>query len=216
MAKVKRCKAVNCTEFTYARGFCPKHYARWRRYSRFTPRPVIKAGICLTDNCANKSVGKGLCWKHYRRALRGYYKRAAYACLIFHALPHWLLYLQDHPMPELTFDDLEKPKKVRRIPTPPHPNAKPCSILGCDDYMGCRGVCNKHYQYMQYHGILPPKAVKPANCTAVGCHGKRYAKNLCRMHYARLYRHGTVDLAEQRTATIVHFGPEAMLNQVTV
>jgi hypothetical protein len=89
MAKVKHCKAVNCTELTYLRSNCHKHYGKWRRSGKFIPRPVIKAGTCLADGCDNKSVGKGLCLKHYRRALRNDYKRAMWLCLILHALPYW-------------------------------------------------------------------------------------------------------------------------------
>ncbi len=160
----------------------------------FMPQFITKANECSDDGCANKKVGKGLCWKHYRRQLRSYYKRATYACLIFHSFPYWLAYLQDHPIPELNFDDLEKPKKPRRIPVPPYPNAKPCSIPGCDDYARCRGICNRHYQYMQYHGTLPPKAVKPADCAVDGCQGKRRTKGLCEKHYTRFKRYGTTDI----------------------
>jgi hypothetical protein len=212
MVKLTFCSARNCRDFAYARNLCHKHYAQRYRGDTFIPR--INGGACLADNCANKSIGKGLCWKHYRRQLRRDHKRATYACLIFHALPHWLLYLQDHPMPKLNFDDLEKPKKVRRIPKPPHPNAKPCSIPGCDDYARCRGICNKHYQYMQYHGTLPPKIVKPVDCAVDGCPSKRYAKNLCPKHYARLYRHGTVELVENPEAARIHFAPKAMAHAV--
>src|SRR5947208_10088929 len=89
MAKVKHCKAVNCTKLNYLRGYCHKHYTKWRRSNRFTPRPIIKAGTCLADGCTTQSVGKGLCWKHYRRALRSHYKRATWLCLILHAFPYW-------------------------------------------------------------------------------------------------------------------------------
>lgn len=115
---------------------------------------------------------------------------------------------------KVTFDELDKPKKPCRVPKPPkNPNAKHCSVPACEDYALCRGVCHRHYESMRLHGTLPPKIVKPVDCAVASCHGKCYAKNLCRTHYARLYRHGTVDLAEHRTAVLVHFGPQAMLKK---
>jgi hypothetical protein len=149
MARIKRCNTVDCAELSYARGLCHTHYSKWRRSGTFMPKPVVKACTCLADGCTAHSVGKGPCWKHYRRALRSDYRRATYACLVFHSLPHWLLYLQDRPMPKLTFDDLEKPKKPRRVLKPPkNPNAKRCSVAECENYALCRGVCHRHYEYM--------------------------------------------------------------------
>lgn len=207
MVELTFCSAKNCKDFAGVRNLCSMHYMQLYRSPGFMPRFVIKSNECLNDGCANKIVAKGLCWKHYARQLRSVYKRATYACLIFHALPHWLLYLQDHPMPKLSFDDLEKPKKVRRIPKPPHPNAKPCSVPGCDDYMRCRGICNKHYQYMQYHGLpLPSKPVKPVDCAVDGCQDKRGSKGFCLKHYTRFKRYGTTDLAkvDRRSAKEQH------------
>jgi hypothetical protein len=158
MVNIKFCQAANCKDFASTRDLCPKHYMQFRRYGDLMPHPVIKTKICLADGCITKKiVAKGLCWKHCRRELRSYYIRATYACLIFNSFPYWLLYLQDHPMPELNFDDLEKPKKVRRIPKPPHPNAKPCSIPGCaaDCCQGKRqtkGFCLKHYTRFKRYG----------------------------------------------------------------
>ena len=193
MVKITFCSAKDCKEFAWCHNLCFKHYTQLWWHDGFTPSYVTKIGKCSYEDCPNRIVAKRLCWKHYRRQLRSDYKRATYACLIFHSFPYWLDYLQDHPMPELNFDDLEKPKKVRRIPTPPYPNAKPCSIPGCDDYARRRGICNRHYQYMQYHGTLPPKPVKPADCSIDGCNKARRAKGLCDKHYSRLKRHGTTD-----------------------
>ncbi len=67
-----------------------------------------------------------------------------------------------------------------------------CITPDCKNVASARGLCHKHYEYMRYNGILPPKDVKPPHCIAEGCTGKRSCRNLCKKHYMRLWRHGHV------------------------
>jgi len=113
-------------------------------------------------------------------------------------MPYWLLYLQDHPMPEVNFDDLEKPRKRRckAVARPISPNAKRCSLDGCDNPMNARGLCGRHYRVAERDGTLPPLAVKLTICAVEGCPRTPRTKGYCQMHYARFWKHGTTELIE--------------------
>ena len=192
MVELTFCRTMNCKDFALARGYCHKHYMQQYRSPIFIPRYIIEAKECLHDGCANKIVAKGLCWKHYQKQRRGNFRRVAMEYLISNMPTLLLLYLQNHPMFRLS--EPKKPKKVRRIPKPPYPGAKPCGIDGCDGYAVCRGICRRHYEHMRYHGLPLPQVVKPTQCTVEGCQGKRESRGLCQKHYTRLKRHGTTDL----------------------
>src|SRR5258708_6720725 len=132
MVELTFCSAKGCKDFAWCRDLCFKHFMQLKRSDGFTSRFILKANECSRDGCTNEKAGKGLCWKHYRRQLRSYHRRAAIACLIFHALPYWLLYLKSNPWPDETYDDLDKPQKRRRkaVARPISPNAKRCSFDG--------------------------------------------------------------------------------------
>ena len=70
------CSVDGCLNAARARGWCTKHYARWRHHGstdalmheRGTPLPP-----CLIDGCELPGTGQGgfgWCYKHYRRYRR--------------------------------------------------------------------------------------------------------------------------------------------------
>ena len=64
------CSVEGCAEKVLARGWCSKHYYRWRRNGH--PEVVagdLKPSKCSVDGCEGKPRAKGLCSKHYVRWL---------------------------------------------------------------------------------------------------------------------------------------------------
>lgn len=62
----KQCSINGCENTTLARGWCNKHYLRWKTHGDPEyERPGRK--LCLIDDCENYRYGHGYCSKHYRR-----------------------------------------------------------------------------------------------------------------------------------------------------
>lgn len=61
------CSIPDCDRRHYARGWCAKHYSKWRRSG--TPEPTVwaKDGQCSIDGCGGAPDARGLCSTHYNR-----------------------------------------------------------------------------------------------------------------------------------------------------
>ena len=59
------CKVRGCKETKHkARGYCNKHYTRWRRYGDVTVcKKTPKQGTCKI--CSKRRYARGLCWGHW-------------------------------------------------------------------------------------------------------------------------------------------------------
>lgn len=66
------CSVDGCETRAVARGYCTKHWDRWRKHG--DPSVVLKSGpparTCSEPGCSGKHVGQGLCAKHYSRLKR--------------------------------------------------------------------------------------------------------------------------------------------------
>ena len=62
---MKHCSINGCSNKARSRGWCDKHYTRFRRYG--DPECVYIKTLCKIPRCNNKHVAKGLCHKHYQR-----------------------------------------------------------------------------------------------------------------------------------------------------
>lgn len=72
---MRNCTVAACAEPHYAKGFCHKHWSRWRRhgdpliaYKRTAPLPPQKQ--CTVKNCDKPALAKGLCSLHWQRNKR--------------------------------------------------------------------------------------------------------------------------------------------------
>lgn len=63
----RSCSVEGCLEPHDARGYCKRHYDRWR-YSGSPLKPAKRA--CLAEGCEQLAYGKGYCPKHYARVRR--------------------------------------------------------------------------------------------------------------------------------------------------
>jgi G:T-mismatch repair DNA endonuclease (very short patch repair protein) len=63
---VRHCSVENCPNIYRGRGFCSKHYQKWRRHG--DPLYVASAEKhCSVENCPDRYYGKGFCANHYRK-----------------------------------------------------------------------------------------------------------------------------------------------------
>lgn len=63
---MKQCKVTDCSEPLRARGWCMKHYKRWKRSgSTETIRPINTG--CGVVGCERRSQRRGLCSLHHYR-----------------------------------------------------------------------------------------------------------------------------------------------------
>lgn len=58
------CTIDGCDGKHYARGWCSKHYNRWRLYGRLG---LLEERICAVDGCDQKHEALGWCRLHYKR-----------------------------------------------------------------------------------------------------------------------------------------------------
>lgn len=68
------CSVRGCSSLASSRGWCPKHYARWK--STGDPLLTKKVGrrpqpgvLCAAPGCGGFAKSRGLCPKHYQRLL---------------------------------------------------------------------------------------------------------------------------------------------------
>jgi hypothetical protein len=63
MANKGTCKADGCQGDVRAKGYCPRHYARWRKGKM--PKPRYKS--CHAENCHKPQARRGLCAEHFAK-----------------------------------------------------------------------------------------------------------------------------------------------------
>lgn len=61
----KLCSIDGCYKKNLARGWCQKHYQRWKRHG--DPTLLIIRSTCSFEGCENKHHAKGFCETHYTR-----------------------------------------------------------------------------------------------------------------------------------------------------
>lgn len=63
------CSVDRCSRKSEAKGYCSKHYKRWRNHGH-TDSLRPRDRVCMIDGCSNKHDSKGYCKKHYKRIQR--------------------------------------------------------------------------------------------------------------------------------------------------
>ena len=61
MANKGTCKAENCDKDVRAKGYCERHYRKWRKGLMGKPRHRT----CLEKGCAKPRARRGLCLDHF-------------------------------------------------------------------------------------------------------------------------------------------------------
>ncbi|WP_328545475.1 HNH endonuclease [Streptomyces europaeiscabiei] len=67
------CQIDDCEAAARKRGWCPKHYQRWRQHGdpSIVLSPAKAAGSCAVHACERPLYAKGMCHFHRRRLLSG-------------------------------------------------------------------------------------------------------------------------------------------------
>lgn len=60
------CSVPGCTDAAKSRGWCNRHYCRWRYYGDPEGSRQVTEG-CSVDGCASPHLAHGMCRKHYER-----------------------------------------------------------------------------------------------------------------------------------------------------
>jgi hypothetical protein len=70
---------------------------------------------------------------------------------------------------------------------------KVCSVHGCTNEHGAKGMCPMHYQRMKKHGTTDKHEKQIRVCSVEGCGGKPRMHGMCIKHYQRWAHHGSTD-----------------------
>lgn len=62
------CSVKDCSNKSRKRGWCDKHYQRWRNHGDAEKTLIRK--VCSVENCLDKHFGLGYCLTHYGRVKR--------------------------------------------------------------------------------------------------------------------------------------------------
>lgn len=65
-----KCSAKLCSNESVSKGFCDKHYRRFKKYGNEEYVTIHQKKQCSAESCNRNSVSKGFCDKHYRRYLK--------------------------------------------------------------------------------------------------------------------------------------------------
>lgn len=65
--EVKCCKVPGCTDGYYAKGYCQKHYRKWKNYGDALHESTVKDKGCLTEGCTGLHYAKGYCYNCYMK-----------------------------------------------------------------------------------------------------------------------------------------------------
>lgn len=66
----RECSMDGCEDDASARGWCPRHYQRWRKHGDVHYEPAIPGQPCSVSGCFSVVKGRGLCETHYMRLWR--------------------------------------------------------------------------------------------------------------------------------------------------
>ena len=61
------CKDAECNSNAISKGYCDKHYRRFKKYGNAKTVHKHVNKTCIDDECNNNAISKGYCDKHYRR-----------------------------------------------------------------------------------------------------------------------------------------------------
>lgn len=61
------CSVDGCDTRRYCRGYCIKHYRRWKTHGDPTHEQPKMPTVCTVDDCHERTIARGWCSRHYKR-----------------------------------------------------------------------------------------------------------------------------------------------------
>lgn len=179
------CSIANCVSNASVRGWCTKHYSRWRshgdpEYQRPRPEPVK----CSVEDCDKNAVTRGWCTLHYGRwrATGDVFKGRTR--------------INDGPcnIEGCTTPAAKRGVCNRHYRAEQRKNWGPCSVEGCETKQHATGLCLKHYHRQRSWGTTDDRPKEPPkSCAVEGCDKPVKSRGWCGMHVRRWYKWGTTD-----------------------
>lgn len=162
------CTVDGCDRETTAKGYCPAHYSRWKRYGEPGEARIRSNGdrsfqikyagqSCSAEGCIRPAKIKALCTPHYAR-------------------------LRKHG--DIGTEPI-------RFKPPDHTHGPVCSVDGCERPEATGGMCGTHYARYRIHGtagapeIATRKYADDAKCSVACCDRKPKSGGLCDAHRQR-------------------------------
>ncbi len=133
---MKICGIEDCNNKHMAKGYCCKHYSKYRQYGdplKVVMRPKYH---CKVDDCPNKHHSKGYCVIHYHKMIRSNNPPCKIEDCDQPRVGRG--YCQKHYK---RFNKYGDPLKTLKNQNPP----KLCTIEGCNNPHDAKGMCNSHY-----------------------------------------------------------------------
>ena len=116
------CKVEGCNDPFNAKGFCRKHYEKFKRYGDpLYKRETQKGQSCTVPGCGNGIICKGLCAIHYGRWRRN-----------------------GDPLKTALDRDQDTGRFFSKSDT--------CKAAGCNGHRFAKGYCQNHYYHFWKHG----------------------------------------------------------------
>ena len=196
------CSIDDCIVLAVTRGWCQKHYARWRTHDDplITSRLVgvadevaalIATGKMESQTCVARIVGVA------RERVRQIVNRRG---LDFKRRSKPL----EWPCPRCGAKVVSNTMKIGKTKITPFcrrcssagdkPNIRKnrrCSVMNCPRLRAARGYCQTHYSRLRKFGdVLARSPVETRfgrqGCLAIACDGRHHARGYCRAHYDQL------------------------------
>jgi hypothetical protein len=151
------CKIDSCDEPARARGWCRKHWERWRKHGEPLggggPSRQRLPSQCVIPDCDRPAAARGWCgshyqrWYHYGDPLAGgaSRERLPEQCLIPGCTrpPNARGWCKTHWLRWKRYGDPLADRTRKR---------QQCSIENCDKFVEGHGFCRKHYERWRAHG----------------------------------------------------------------
>ncbi|MFG3660250.1 HNH endonuclease [Streptomyces sp. NPDC047706] len=184
------CSIEGCDDRLIARGWCSKHYQRWKTHGTPNAPGKTRRG-CTVDGCDRPRFGQGYCRLHYDRW------RA-------HGDPAVSKLNRQHDG-RCEVEGCDRPYKgrglchlhLRRLNETGTTNARvvdepaKCKAGGCSRRAHGQGLCSTHYSRLRKSGTTDDPVAEPRpSCSIEGCTGEALARGLCSRHYQKLKAHG--------------------------
>lgn len=167
-ARPNVCSVEGCERTVHSRGWCQKHYLKWRKYGDPTAglerdeRNRNAGQECRIGDCENPAISRGWCQKHYNRFLK-------------YGDPEMVKVAKHKGREACQFEGCNRVQKARGF---------------------CPGHYTLVRQSADYEHMLPEEA-RAERCLAPECQNPQFIGGLCHSHNEHWTRKGEAWAQEQ-------------------